>query len=264
MTRTLVPVLFLSLLAGGCKKEESSALTGLAKGDAGSAATTATASKDTGQTEEAAPEAREEPVATPARESLELLSKKGAPEVRSLRSERSNMYTLFSTVEKEEADEVNAIIKDVQALSWSDDPEALRAAPARLAGLATRALDAAKKLHELGEKQEMAEVQAMMKENEERVAQKKRPKHTEVKIDKLQRKASYHIKIGRYLGLLARSLLDEARVYATFGSLAMRQELRDLFTPMKGRELPFEQTSLAVQRLLYALNVEGVEQPSDD
>lgn len=264
MTRALVLVLFLSLLACGCKKQESSALAGLSKGDAASTATPEAVTKDAGPREEAAPEAREEPVATPARESLDLLAKKGGPEVRSLRSERSNMYTLFSTVDKEDAGEINGIVKDVQALEWRDDPEALRAAPAQIAGLATRALDIAKKLHELGDKQEMAEVQAMMKENEERVAQKKHPLHTAVKIDKLQRKASYHIKMGRYLGLLARSLLDEARVYATFGSLAMRNELRDLFTPMKDRELPFEQTSLAVQRLLYALNVEGVEQPSDD
>jgi hypothetical protein len=72
------------------------------------------------------------------------------------------------------------------------------------------------------------------------------------------------VKLGRYAGLVARSLLEEARVYATFGSLAVREDLRARFAPLKETELAFEQTELAKQRLLWELNVPGVDEPSSD
>lgn len=252
-----------ALALGGCEKKpgaDEAGLANLPKGEAPAPAPAAEATEDTGP--EAPPE-RTEPVATPAREELRLLADKGAPEVRSIRAERTEMYGLFSMTQKEDKPRVDALLTAIQGFTWSDEKEALAAAPAKLAAAITAAQEFSSELKKLGDEQ-MAEVSAMNKENEERVAQKKQPKHNPVKVDKAQRKASYSIKLARYAGLLVRSLLDEARIYARLGSLAMREELRQKLGALKGQDLGFEQTNLAAQRLLWELNVEGVEEPSDE
>lgn len=267
--RRLIVVLTCAtaLMTSACEKktgEDEAGLANLPKGPAAAAPAPVEAAK--GEAADAGPEVppeRQEPVATPARESLKLLAEKGAPEVRSIRAERTEMYGLFSIVQKEEKNRTNEVLKAAQAFTWDESPEALAAAPEKLAAVLTAAQGFAAEFKKLGEEQ-MAEVSAMNKENEERVAQKKSPKHNAVKIDKAQRRASYTIKLARYAGLLVRSLLDEARLYARLGSLAMREDLRARLGHLKGEDLGFEQTNLAAQRLLWELHVEGIEEPSDD
>ncbi|GMV40466.1 MAG: hypothetical protein AMXMBFR64_21820 [Myxococcales bacterium] len=206
---------------------------------------------------------RGEPEPTPAREELRLLATKGAPEVRSIRAERTEMYSLFSVAEKDDKADVNALVSAVQGFLWDEEREALAAAPSKLAAHIESTTAFAARFKKAGEEL-MAEVTAMNKENEERATKKKSPKHTPVKIDKVQRRASTLMKLGRTGGLLARSLLDEARIYAQLGSLAMRAELRQHLSPLKGRDLGYEQTNLAAQRVLWELNVEGAEEPAAD
>lgn len=260
-----VTILLAGALAFGlcaCEKKKSSDEAGLAnlpQGQATAKPEPVAAAEDVQE----GPVKRQEPHPTPAREDLRLLAAKGAPEVRSIRAERTEMYSLFSMVEKDEKADVTALLNAVQGFGWDEEHDALAAAPAKLAELVEATTAYAERMKKVGEEQ-MAEVTAMNKENEERAAAKKSARHSPVKIDKAQRRASYFVKLGRYGGLLARSLLDEARIYGQLGSLAMREELRQKLAGLKDRDLGFEQTNLAAQRALWELNVDGVEEPSTD
>lgn len=205
---------------------------------------------------EAAPKSLD-PAATPARESLELLAEKGSNRVSSIRQERKSIYRLFGAFTPEQQKDVAGAVAEAQKIRWDDRPEKLGEIPEQIHGAIRAILPLSAKYSDAGAESLRAYAE-LQKEAEggKKINQKK--------ADKLQEQGSADMKVGRNLGLLIRSLFDEARVFAEFGSVGMRKQMRESFGAMKDQPLPIDQAELGLQKLLYELNVEGVEAPALD
>jgi hypothetical protein len=203
-------------------------------------------------------EAAAEPEESPMRESLELLAKRGKAEVDSIRKERSSIYDLFARTESAYLAEIKGPVAQAQNLRWDERPEKLAAAPAAIHA----AIVEIDKISRAFIDRATGKLTEGKKMTDEVASGAK--KHSDKKIEKLNSEGSKEMKVGRYLGLLIRSLLDEARVYAVFGSTKLREEMRAMYGPLWKEPYPIDVTQQALHKLLYELKVEGVDAPSLD
>lgn len=262
MSRVTIAAMALFLIFAACKKEAPAPVNADSTGTSPRASEPVAVAQDT---QEKSPstkenEQRTEPEASPSRQSLQLLATSGAADIKSIRQERKGIYQLFMTLPEDLQQDVSKLITEAQRLQWDERPEKLKTAPPQIHSAIQQILPIADKIRQTGE----AGLNTVKTQNEENKAAG-RIKHKEDKIDKLQRKSSEEVKVARNLMLLVRSFLDEARVYAEYGSLEMREEMRSLFSPLKTTpEWSHEQAQKSLDRLLYELNVPGIALPSLD
>lgn len=262
MSRRTRYVLALVLVFAACKKDNPKPDTADRESTAGTAAQPVAVANaaDANTPPPKADEPRTEPEPSPTRQSLELLATRGTGEIKSIRQERKGIYQLFMATPEDLQGDVSKLITEAQRLQWDERPEKLKAAPAQIHGIIQQILPVSEKIREVGE----TGLNTVKTMNEENKAAGK-IKHKEDKIDKLQRKSSEEVKVARNLMLLVRSFLDEARVYAEFGALEMREEMRTLFSPLKtATGWSHEQAQRSLDRVLYELNVPGVALPTLD
>lgn len=204
------------------------------------------------------PEVRGEPADSPGRKELKLLASAGAAEIKSIRQQRTAIYNLLGTLPSEARKDIADSVATAQRIRWDDRPEKLAGVPKQLHEAIKGLLPVSAKYLDAGT-EKLRQYGTMKKELEEG-----KKKHSEKKMDKIQVEGSKDMKVGRNLAFLVRSLLNEAKVYAEFGSLEMRKEMKAMFSPMKGTPLPEDEAQKALDWVLWELNVDGVERPPLD
>jgi len=206
-----------------------------------------------------APAEPEEPEVEPEiRATLELLKIRGTGEVKMFRQERQAIYQQFLTLDKSHLKEIERLIADIQNFPWDDRPEKFKAAPGIMADFVDRLCDTAQRFRERGEASlvKVQEIETAIDEGKKRM--------TEKKLVEVKGLAGSEMKVFRFCTLLVRNILDEAVIYGRFGSWAMQEEMRGLFTPLRAKIPDDKDVRFKMNELLFRLGVEGVKRPSYD
>jgi hypothetical protein len=209
--------------------------------------------------EEAPPEEPEEPEEEPEiRATLELLKIRGTAEVKMFRQERQAIYQQFLTLDKGHLKEIERLIADIQNFPWDDRPERFKSGPAIMADFIDQLCDTAQSFRERGEASLIAVTDL------ETAIDEGKKKMSEEKLIKVKGLAGSEMKVFRFCTLLVRNLLDEAVIYGRYGSWAMQEEMRGLFTPIRAKIPDDKDVRFKMNELLFRLDVPGVRRPSYD
>ena len=242
-----------------------------ASGRAGSAAG-ARAKKTTGKAPSAKPAAPssasaardakasdDKPKAPPpepkARASLQVLIHSGGERILSVRKERAAIFDLFRRIDPKVVKPALPAIQKVQAIPWVEDPAELRKFPERLEEAVDALLPLITKTSSNADEL-LAKVKKLDEENESG-----KRKHSVRKIEKMEKLGIQHRRLASALGLLLRSLFDEAKLYAHYGSRALQADLRKRLAKLKPSDIAHDRARTSFVALLRELGVDVEDKP---
>ncbi len=227
-----------------------------ASGKTASAKSAATANAGAAKGAKASDEKSKTPPPEPkARATLQVLIHSGGERILSVREERAAIFDLFRRIDAKVVKPALPAIQQVQAIPWVEDPAELRKFPERLAAAVDALLPLIAK-NSSNADELLTKVKKLDEENESG-----KHKHSARKIEKMEKLGLQHRKLASALGLLLRSLFDEAKLYAHYGSRALRADLRKRLAKFKPSDIPHDRARKSFVALLRELGVDGADKP---
>ena len=208
-----------------------------------------------GEAEPTGPSIRPRKVEGKPQKDLTVLIRKGKRQIQGYRGERGNIYEYFNTLGKNEVNAVKGLIRDMKNFRFDERPERLKAAPEKIHGFIVRLFALAKSSRAEGEDSILRHEQKLSEHNTGA------KRHTQKAIDLEFESGQSQIKLSDYCALLARNLVDEAIIYARYGSQEMQDAMKEIFKDLEGQGPPLEVLQMKLHILLWLVRVDGVDKP---